>query len=237
MPTELAVFLISFAGMFVLAFAGFGGALVIVPLFIGVVGVRITTPLARLVGLLSTGISVTRYWRDLNWRNALQLMLAASIGIPVGFYVFDTVDQRQAELIIGGVVVIYTIYAWFTPTLPELYATGWAYLAGFIAGIMTGSFAIPGPPVILYGTARGWNPKEFKSTLQSFFMFTATFSGIGHLLRGDFTAEVLRLYLYAVPGVLLGTFLGIYLGERVNHETFRKIVLLLLLVLGIRLMM
>ncbi len=237
MSAELVVFLTSFAGMFVLSFAGFGGSLVIVPLLLPVVGVKITTPMARLVGLLSTAINVLRRREQVNWRNALQLMMAAAIGIPVGFYVFDTVNQRQAELVIGAVTVGYALYAWFTPKLPEIRANGWAYAAGFIAGIMTGSFAIPGPPVILYGTARNWSPKVFKSTLQSFFMFTASASSIGHIIRGDFTPEVLRLYLYAIPGVLIGTYLGIYLGDKVDPAVFRKIVLLLLVILGIRLMM
>ncbi len=235
MPETLLVALIAFAGMFVLAFTGFGGALVMVPLMISVVGTQATTPLVRLIGITTTVVSVLRYRNNLNWRAGGLLMLWAAIGIPLGFWLHDSMNQRQAEVIIGGIVVAYALYAWFTPTLPDLKSNVWAYLAGLTAGIMTGSFAIPGPPVILYATARRWPPKEFKSTLQAFFMFTGSFSGVGHFLRGDFTMRVLTLYGWALPGILIGTVLGIYLGERIDSGAFRKLVLILLFVLGMRL--
>ena len=40
----------------------------------------------------------------------------------------------------------------------------------------------------------------------------------------------------ALPGVLIGMALGIWLGGRINPQRFRQVILLLLIVIGFRLL-
>ena len=56
-----------------------------------------------------------------------------------------------------------------------------------------------------------------------------------HTLSGSVTGDVLNKSLIAIPFVLLGAVSGFYLDRFINPAVFRKIVLVLLLILGINL--
>lgn len=73
---------------------------------------------------------------------------------------------------LGVVIVAYALYALFNPTLPELAQRSWAYGFGFAGGVLSGAYNTSGPPVVIYGTCRCWQPAEFKSNLQGYFLLT-----------------------------------------------------------------
>jgi hypothetical protein len=57
---------------------------------------------------------------------------------------------------------------------------------------------------------------------------------IGHAIGESFTSEIWRMFLAGIPGVILGLLAGIALDKIINPVVFRKIVLVLLLVMGIK---
>ena len=58
-----------------------------------------------------------------------------------------------------------------------------------------------------------------------------------HALGGNLTPTVWRYFVVALPAVVIGGGLGIYLSSFINPEVFRKMVLILLTIMGIRLML
>jgi len=57
----------------------------------------------------------------------------------------------------------------------------------------------------------------------------------GHALSQNFTPPVWQDYLLALPAIGLGLWLGFRLDRYMNPALFRKIVLVLLVILGLRL--
>lgn len=51
------------------------------------------------------------------------------------------------------------------------------------------------------------------------------------------TASVWSNYLFALPAIVLGIFVGLKIDRRINPIVFRKIVLVLLIVMGLRLIL
>jgi hypothetical protein len=64
---------------------------------------------------------------------------------------------------------------------------------------------------------------------------TFLMSAIWLTVAGAFTAETLKLYVFALPALAAGVWLGFKLYGKLNDATFRKIVLSLLLVAGLSL--
>ena len=89
-----------------------------------------------------------------------------------------------------------------------------------------------GPPVVVYGSARRWQEVEFKANLQAFFLVTGSFLVITRFINGTFTPVVWRNFAIATPAVLLGLAAGFSLDRYLDTERFRRLVLLLLVVLG-----
>ena len=119
--------------------------------------------------------------------------------------------------------------------MPAMSNPAWAYLAGFSSGVLSGAFNTGGPPVIVYAAARRWTADQFRANLQTYFMIISVFLLVGHGASGHFTPEVWRMALLAVPALLVGQTLGVYLCRYVEPEFFRKVVLIFLLLLGVQL--
>ena len=231
----MIVTLIVFFAIFVQSASGFGLALVSMPLLVSVIGVTTATPLVAVVGITAEIFLLRRYWQALNFAAVKRLSLASIIGIPLGVYVLREVDGRIITTILGIIVTSYALYALLGPRLPQLRQPAWAYGFGFIGGVLSGAYNTSGPPVIIYGTCRRWEPTTFKGNLQAYFALNSLFTLSAHALSGNFTAVVWQNYLWALPGIGLGLVLGRWVDGRIPPEKFRTGVLLLLILLGIRL--
>jgi uncharacterized membrane protein YfcA len=191
--------------------------------------------MVALVALTLQLILLARYHRALNIRAIVPLAAAAFLGIPLGVWALSQVDEDVFLTVLGIVIAGYAVYGLLVVRLPELKNPAWTYIAGFVAGLLGGAYNTSGPPVVIYGDCRRWAPAEFKSNLQGFFMATDLFVIANHAWRGNITSEVWKYYLWALPAIGLGVLAGTSLDRRLNPQTFRKVVLSLLLGLGLRL--
>lgn len=228
--------LVMFFATFVQGSAGFGMALVSMPLLVGVLGVRTATPLVALLGSATEIIMLVRYREAFNWRAVARLSAASLVGIPLGVVLLGRLDEQIVTTALGVVIIGYAIYALAGPALPQLAHRAWAYSFGFVAGLLSGAYNTSGPAVVMYGSCRRWLPAEFKSNLQGFFLFNSVMVLLVHGLSGNFTPVVWHNFLLGMPTAVLGLLAGFCLDRRLNPQLFRRIVLVLLLVLGVRLL-
>ena len=226
---------IIFLAVFVQSSVGFGFALVSMPLLVSLLGIQTSAPLVALLAAVSEVFILIRYWRALNLRVVSQLIIASVIAIPLGVLALRELDAAIVTTALGVILVGYALYALISPQLPQLSGRGWAFGFGFVAGLLSGAYNTPGPPVIIFGNCRGWPPNEFKGNLQGFFLVNSSVVVVVHILSGNYTSDVWTNFLLAVPGLAIGLIAGFLLSKRINPELFRKIVLILLIILGIRL--
>jgi uncharacterized membrane protein YfcA len=121
--------------------------------------------------------------------------------------------------------------------LPKIENPNWAFGFGFLAGLLSGAYNTGGPPVVLYGNSQSWNPSEFKSNLQSMFLLNDVVVITGHALSQHITPAVWNNFGIALPALVLGLAAGLGAEKLINPAAFRKIVLLLLIVTGLRLIL
>jgi uncharacterized membrane protein YfcA len=233
--TNLLIALIVFLAIFLQSFAGFGLALVAMPLLVSVVDLEVAAPLVALIAATAGVFLLLHYRAALNLQAVKQLIIASLIGIPLGMVLLGSVNEQLVLPVLGIIVTGYALYVLLGPHLPRLVHPGWAYGFGFVAGLLHGAYNIPGPPAIVYGTCRRWQPAEFKGNLQGFFMPTGLLVVMTHLAANHYTGPVLSAYLIALPAMALGMVAGFALEKRVDAERFRQVVLILLAILGITL--
>lgn len=216
---------------------GFGLALIAMPILIAVLGIQIAAPLVAVVGVLAESAILIRYRHAFNLRAVSRVTIAAVLAIPLGIYALRGLDEGLVTTILGVILILYALYALFSPHLPELAHQGWAYAFGILAGLLGGAYNTSGPPVIIYGNCRRWPPDEFKSNLQGFFIVFGLGVVSVHALSGNFNGAVWQNLLLAIPGAVLGTIAGFILAKQINPDLFRKIVLVLLILLGLQLIL
>lgn len=233
--TQVVVFLTIFFAIFTQSVAGFGLALVSMPILAGIIGIRNATPLIVLVAILAEVILLFRYRNEINVKAVWRMIVAGMIGIPLGVIALKRLDERIILTVLGVLIVLYAVYALLNLRLPSLEGNSWPFGFGFISGVLGGAYNIAGPLVIVYGDCRKWQPKEFKGNLQGYFLLGSVIAVISHALAQNFSREIFNLYLLSIPAIVLGLIAGLSLDKYVNQVIFRKVVLVGLVIAGIRL--
>ncbi len=231
----MLVALITFLAVFVQSSIGFGLALVAMPLAVELLGLQIAAPLVALIATTAEFFVLLYYRHAINLRVVARITIAAIVGIPLGVYILSRADPAVVTTALGILLVGYGLYALSNLKLPELASRGWAYLFGFTAGILAGAYNTSGPPVVVYGNCRRWTPDVFKSNLQGFFVVNGLVVILTHALTGNYTTAVWQEFLWSLPGMAVGLLAGFVLSKRINPDLFRKIVLVMLIILGLRL--
>jgi len=234
--TTIYVGLVIFLAVFTQSLSGFGSALVAMALLPGLISIQLATPLVAIVALILELVLIIRFRQSLAVRDIWRIVLAALIGTPLGVYILSNVDEKISLAILGFVITGYAVYALMGLHLPQLDKPVWAYLAGLFGGLLGGAYNTSGPPVILYADCRRWTPDVFKSNLQGYFVVISMAVVTSHAFNGSLTPQVWRLFLLTTPFLLIGLIAGLSLDRCLNPVTFRRIVLVLLVVMGIRLM-
>lgn len=226
------VIAIMFMYTFVGICAGFGGALTTMPLVTLLLPLKMAAPMSVIVGTATALYATWLSRKETNWKSALVLILFSFAGIPVGLYALSYLPDHIMKIGLGGFLILYSFYSLFIPRLP-VYDKNWiAIPIGVIAGALGSAFSTNGPPVVIYGMLRNLAPAAFRGTLNAF--FTANNIAIigGLTTSGILTVSTIKLVLFCVPTMILGSLVGQYVHKRISVKVFRVMVFLLLIASG-----
>ena len=233
---ELPLFLLAtFAGALVAGLSGFAFGLVVSSIWLYILTPLQTASLIIAFGLIVQGYSVWKLRRALDWHKLAPFVVGAALGVPAGVGVLIWANPAYVRMGVGAFLVLYSLYAWFRPTIAPVRSGGAAADAGvgFLNGVLGGITGLAGILVTIWCGLRGW-PKDVQRTVfqpvaVAIFLMSALWIGA----KGTITADTIKLFLTGLPALFAGTWFGLKLYGRIDEATFRKIVLALLLVSGL----
>jgi uncharacterized protein len=228
----MAVLMILFVAALLKAILGFGEALIAMPLLSLVVGLQVATPLVGLMAAITTLFITLRDWRLIDFRQTWRLVLASVFGIPAGLVLLKFVPSDLMIHGLGALLIVYALYALFAPQWKGLNHPVWVYICGFTAGMLGSAYNTSGPPVVIYGTMRGWSPQQFRATLQGCFIPMSLMVIVSHGLSGFWTPNVLFIFLLSLPVMLAAFWIGYHASRYIPPEQFGRLVRVGLCVLG-----
>jgi hypothetical protein len=221
-----------FLSSFIRSALGFGDALIAMPLLALIVGMRTATPLVALVASTIAFTILLRAWRQVDVGAAWRLVVSTIVGIPIGIFFLTAAPDGVVNAVLGIVLIGFGLYNLVGPRLPTLESERLSYAFGLVAGILGGAYNTNGPPVVIYGVLRDWDPERFRATLQGYFLPTGAIILASHGLAGWWTREVMWLYLYCLPVIVGAVLLGGWVNQRVAGERFNQVIYVLLVVVG-----
>jgi uncharacterized membrane protein YfcA len=231
---QLALVLgVIFLSTFTRSALGFGDALIAMPLLAMIIGMQAATPLVAMVASTIAFTILLRAWRQVNIQAAWRLVISTIVGIPIGLFFLKSAPEHIAKMVLGAVLVGFGLYNLIAPRLPALKSERWSYVFGLAAGILGGAYNTNGPPVVIYGVLREWDPERFRATLQGYFLPTGMTILIGHALAGLWTAEVLKLYAFCLPLVIGAVLVGGWVNRRLPEKQFNRVVYAFLVAIGL----
>jgi uncharacterized protein len=212
---------------------GFGEALVAVPLLALMTPVEVAAPVAVLVSITVALIAVVQDWREIQVRSAGWLVLSTAVGIPLGLLLLKRVDEPIVKGILAVVIIAFSMHSLLSGKKREWKSDRFTWAFGFTAGVLGGAYGMNGPPLVVYGSLRGWSPQQFRATLQGYFLPASVIGMCGYWVAGLWTPAVSRFYLLALPGVLMATFLGRVINRQMSARRFLFYIHIALIVIGV----
>ncbi len=234
--TTIPLLMVIAFATFVRSALGFGEALIGVPLLALFVPLRVAVPVMVLVSITVSTIVLVEDWRHVHRRSAGSLLAATLIGTPLGLLLLTRVDASIVKVGLGVVLAGFALGSLRYRRGAVLTDDRLAWPFGLSAGVLGGAYGMNGPPVVMYGALRGWSPQRFRATLQGYFLPASLASMLGYALTGLWTWPVTRVYLTALPGVLVAIALGRVAHGRMHADVFLRAVNFGLLAIAILLL-
>lgn len=228
---------IVFIGIFTQSMIGFGVALISMPLLIRILEPSDAATLVALFSLPLQVLIIWRYRRSLEIRPFWRVIVGSVIGIPLGVALLSYLDRQIILTALGVLLIGYALYSLLNLRLPEIRQPGWGFGVGLASGVLSGAYNTGGPPMVIYGTCLRWESAKFKANMQAMLMVNSLIVISAHVLAGHVTTVVLKNLAVALPIVLIGTACGFWASRYVNERAFKKAVLILLLLIGVRLLL
>jgi hypothetical protein len=229
MAVVLAVLLLS---SFVRSAFGFGEALIAVPLLALIMPVAVAAPVVVLISITVAAVVLAQDWRHVEVRSAGWLVASTLVGTPLGLLLLTRVPEGIVKAVLGLIILAFSLYSLLGRHKAALADDSLAWTFGFGAGVLGGAYGMNGPPLVMYGTLRGWAPQRFRATLQGYFLPASLMAMTGYWLAGLWKPAVTHYYLLALPVVLVGIVLGRVANGRMDARSFLRYVHLGLAVVG-----
>lgn len=227
---------------------GFGDAILAMPLLALVFGLDATeaAPLVVCVSTLMIAGNLAVDFRSGKmesvgrWTESAGLLAGAVVGVPIGVNALISLDPELLRASVGVLLILYAARQLSaeddssSSDAASADATNPFYAVpfGFASGLLGGAVAEPGPPAVVFGQTRRWDPETMRVMLFRFFLPVQLISLFDFHDAGLLTNHVLAQAAAAVPGVCAAVAVGTVLNRKIDPDLFRSIVATIVLGLG-----
>jgi hypothetical protein len=234
--TELIILagLIVLMGHFIKGLSGFASALFAIPLLALFIDIKFVVPVFLLFDFVSGLILVIQTRRFIHKKSALLILFGLVIGTAIGTYMLISFENEALKKIFGVVVILFSlkILIWDNQGVKRKMSKVWAPLSGLAGGCTGAMFGLNGPPLVLYLARQLQDKQIFRATLYGIFFIDACYRLILYSFNRLITIEVIKFAAHLTPFLLVGLVLGSKLHARINENTFKRIIALILLITG-----
>lgn len=222
----LILFCFAFLATFVQRVSGFGFGILFVScatFFIPSHGE--TTALAGMLAIFCAMYTGLQFYKYLNWK---KLAFILSTFLIVSFFAVRLVAVMDAALmkkVLGAVLVLVSLYFVFASGRIHLKPTAAVQVSmGTISGLMGGMFGMQGPPAVLYFISATDSKEEYMALCQWYFIIGNIAMTIYRSGNGFVTPDVLKAFLWCLPAIPLGLWMGTKVYDRIPVAVLKKIV-------------
>lgn len=234
---ELVIFVVTaFFGGIVTGLAGFAMGLVVSGIWLHILTPTETAVLIAGYGLITQPYSIFKFRHALRWKPVAPFIVGGMIGVPVGTWLLSYTDPDYLRTGVGVLLILYSTYSLARPHLKPMHASfPVETIVGLFNGILGGLTGLSGPIITMWCTLRGWPKDVQRSIYQPVILSAFVLTMISFGVSGKITFDLVKTYLFGVPPLAAGVWLGLRLYGHLDDLAFRKVILILLLLSGLAL--
>jgi uncharacterized protein len=230
----IVIVLGALAGGIVSGLAGFGTGITAMGIWLYAVSPPVAASLVVVCSVAAQLQTLPTIWRSVEARRILPFIVPGLIGVPIGTLLLSCLDPRALKIGIGVLLLAFSLQMLIRRSGA---AAAWGGrfadgVVGFGGGVLGGLAGLSGPLPTMWAAVRGWTKDESRSVFQTFNLSILAPALLAHALAGLLTKEVGWAVLAALPGTILGAWIGTAAYRRLSDRRFRDIILALLCVSG-----
>jgi uncharacterized membrane protein YfcA len=220
---------------FVQGLSGFAFSLVALTFWAWAIPPQVAGPLAVFGSLLGQLIAIDKMRKGFELKKAAPLILGGAVGVPLGTALLPHIDQATFKAAVGILLLAWSPAMLFVARFPRVDRVGpWADGAvGLSGGVLGGLAGMTGAIPALWCILRAWQRDTQRAVLQAFNIAMHVMTLTAYFASGLLNAEAVRLFPILAVAVVVPVLLGARLYHAINDLTFRRIVLVLLVVSGV----
>jgi uncharacterized membrane protein YfcA len=198
---------------------------------------REVVPLVLLLEVIASIQMAAQVWRHVNWRMVLSILSASILFIPLGQYVLLRVEIEPMKVFAGilmliAVVLTATGQSFSVKNEPK----GW-FLIGTVSGFMNGLLAMGGMWAMIFLLGSGAQIATVRASLVALFFATDSYAVLAGSGQGLINGVILVRFIWVLPALFIGVWIGSRKFESSNVNTYKKVVLWVLAILAVILLL
>jgi len=224
--------LIFFISAILQGLTGFGFSILAVPLITLFISPKTAVPVLLIYSMIINIVVLYSTRKAVNLKKIWILLAAGIISMPLGTYLLVIMNENLLKVFIGLMILIFgtLLLIGFRKEFPNEKRA--MIPVGLISGILGGSISISGPPIILFLSNQNADKNTFRGNLAAYFFILNIFTVPVYYFSGLLTNEVWNYSITFLPGLLIGVFLGNLFSHKIKDDHFRRLTLILLILMG-----
>ncbi|MCP4898671.1 MAG: sulfite exporter TauE/SafE family protein, partial [bacterium] len=173
-------------------------------------------------------------WSEIAWKGVTRICIGLAVGVPLGTWLLGWGEPRFLLVILGGFLILTGIvFLGLRPSWSLSWPAWVAPAVGMVSGVLAGLFGTGGPPVIVYYQLSGVVKASFRGNLMAIFLVITLVRLPSCAIAGLITTPRLLAALAVLPAVLAGAWLGNRIHLQIEEITFRRMVSVALIAIGV----
>jgi len=217
---------------------GFGFPLIAVPLTANLIGARNAVVLIAIPVVFGNFLILMRGGGSAEELRRFGGMLAGVVaGTVIGAQLLGRLDPGVVSLIVGISAVLLAVLSWgnlMPPISPKAHRVA-GPTVGVAAGVLGGATGIYAPLIAAYVHALQVDKRAFVYWLTAAFFLGGAAQVLSYWRLGLYNWNLVTYAVAAFVPVVVGTWLGFWIQDRLPVTLFRRLVLLLVLASGVNL--
>lgn len=223
-----------FFGFFVQTMVGFAGALVAMPILLLEMDLPEAVSYLAIFYFFSSIFLVAREWNNMNREILLRLTIPTLVGVALGIFILTYGKPILLKKALGVFVIAYVLYTTWDKRQLNLSGRVGAPI-GFFGGLFSGIFSTGGPVYMMYVNSSLADIQTKRATMIGILGLISVVRipllSANHLITG----QQLKYSAIIFPVFLLGQHFGKKAFDKLNVQSFKRILLILLALSGVSL--
>lgn len=225
--------LIIFISAIIQGMTSFGFSLVAMPFLTLFLPLKLIVPTLVICSLVLNLVIFSKMKGKLHIKRILVMLVIGIISTPIGVEILTLIDENYLKASVGSLVIFSALIMMKDIHVSFKNKTLTYAITGFFSGVLNGSVSLSGPPVVLMLVNEGEEKDNFKKNISGYFLALNIFTIPSFLAKGLISTEVLKMFSVGSVVIVIGAFIGIKIGEHIDETKFKKIVLVMIMLMGI----